>query len=45
MTAIIFKILVTCKRTYSSDNTNFLEETSLLFEDHEVLALGIQMLN
>jgi hypothetical protein len=35
--------LATCK--YSFDNINVLEEISLLFEDLEILALGIQMLN
>ena len=38
-----FQSLATC--TYSSDNPNVLEELSLLFEDHEILALGTQMLN
>ena len=35
--------LATCK--YSFDNRNVLEELSLLFEDLEILAFGIQMLN
>jgi len=40
---IIYFFLTTC--THSFDNRSVLEEISLLFEEHEVLALGIQMLN
>ena len=35
-------LLMTC--TCRSDDSNVLEEISLLFEEHGVLALGIQML-